>query len=446
MFLANRRAMTIAEGSRTWEGRLVEGKFPLRRFLGGSDHSAVFLTQRTGQDPQKATLKLMEIAGIDPERQLAEWRTAALLSHPHLVRIFEAGRCEIDGTPFLYLVTECAEEDLSQILPQRPLAPAEAGDMLLSLLGALSYLHSKDLVHGRIKPSNVQAVDDQLKLSADHVMPSGEGNIRRRDVYDAPETAAGIVSPAGDMWSVGVTLLAALTQDASFAKDSWGDPAVPSAVPEPFRGIVRECLHLDPKRRCTVSDIVARLQPAARSVPAEPETPTSHPRRGFSRGTAIALATIGAVLVLGLVLFFSRGRNETSQPPATPAQVSQQSAPEATPPSAPPPKPAAAPKPDSRGVAVHQVLPEVPQSARNTIKGKLRVIVQVEVDPTGKVTSARLTSPGPSRYFANLALKAAREWGFSPPTSNGQPVASAWTLGFRFGRTRTEVAPERLPR
>ena len=200
--------MSNPETWKKWEGR-ADGKFPLRQWLGGSDHSAVFLTERPGQT-QKVAIKLIA-ADADADDQLVRWRAAAQLSHPHLMRIYDAGRCRMDGTPLLYLVMEYAEEDLSQILPQRPLAPAEVTDLLPPLLDSLSYLHSKGFVHGRVKPSNVHAMDDQLKLSADQIVSAAASNpaSRRRDVYDAPETAAGIISPAGDVWSVGVTLVAA---------------------------------------------------------------------------------------------------------------------------------------------------------------------------------------------------------------------------------------------
>jgi len=440
--------MMIAEASKTWEGRVVEGKFLLRQKVGESDHSVVFLTERGGQAPARAAIKFIPASGVAVDQQLSRWRAAAQLSHPNLVRIFQAGSCRIDDTPLLYVVTEYADEDLSQILPQRSLTNAEVGDMLPPLVDAISYLHRRGLVHGRIKPSNVLAVGDQLKLSSDHVASRSEGETRRRDVYDAPETAAGILSAEGDIWSVGVTLLAAMTQNPSLTSDSRGDPTVTSTIPEPFRGIIRECLHLDPKRRCSTSDILARLQPAARSVPAErtPE-PSPAPRKGISRG-AIALATVVLALLIALLVFYSRGKQEAAKNPGT--EAAQRSAPAVSqaPASAQPstanPALAEPPKPDSRGVAVRQVLPEVPQSARNTITGKIRVVVRVDVDPAGKVTSAKLTSAGPSHYFANLATKAARQWEFSPPTVKGQPQPSAWTIRFRFGRARTEASPERL--
>src|SRR5579863_9346625 len=221
--------MSSVEVWKTWEGRSVVGRFPLRRWLGGSDHSAVFLTERAGQ-PQKAAIKLIAAENsADADLQLARWRAAAQLSHPHLIRILEAGRSQIDGSSFLYVVMEHAEEDLAQILPVRPLEPAEVTDLLPPVLDALSYLHGKGFVHGRIKPSNVLAVGEQLKLSADQIVSADAPNSkrRRRDVYDAPETAAGIVSPAGDLWSVGATLVAALTQNVPLAEDaSQNDPSL----------------------------------------------------------------------------------------------------------------------------------------------------------------------------------------------------------------------------
>ena len=40
--------MSKPETWKSWEGRTVDGKFPLRQYLGGSDHSAVFLTELSG--------------------------------------------------------------------------------------------------------------------------------------------------------------------------------------------------------------------------------------------------------------------------------------------------------------------------------------------------------------------------------------------------------------
>src|SRR5207245_5219493 len=93
------------------------------------------------------------------------------------------------------------------------------------------------------------------------------------------------------------------------------------------------------------------------------------------------------------------------------------------------------------GSVLHQVLPAVSQSARNTIEGKVRVRVKLAVDQSGNVTEASFLSPGPSKYFARLAMEASRDWKFTPPQIDSQPVSSEWVLKFAFGATATEVYP-----
>jgi len=93
----------------------------------------------------------------------------------------------------------------------------------------------------------------------------------------------------------------------------------------------------------------------------------------------------------------------------------------------------------ARGKVVHQVMPDVSQGARNTIRGKVRVSVKVNVDPSGKVTDAAFEAPGPSKYFADAAIRAAKNWTFAPAKANGENVASQWLLRFEFAPAGTET-------
>src|SRR5260370_8487911 len=71
---------------------------------------------------------------------------------------------------------EYAEENLAEILPLRPLSADEAFEMLRPTAEALASLHQAGFVHGRIKPSNIMATGDQLKISADGLCKIGEPN------------------------------------------------------------------------------------------------------------------------------------------------------------------------------------------------------------------------------------------------------------------------------
>lgn len=253
-----------------WEGQVVNGSFPLRQYLGGSDHSAVFLTERRGREPQRAAIKLIAVDPANTATQLARWEFAAKLSHPHLLRLFETGSCQLDSVVLLYVVMEYAEENLAQILPQRALTPEEARDLLEPALDTLAFIHGKSLAHGRLKPSNILAAQDQLKLSSDSLLrvddPAGglaKGGAAYPSVYDAPEIASGKISSASDSWSLGVTLMEALTQRLP-VPEGMAEPVL-ETVPAPFMGIAHCCLRRDPQRRCSAADIAARLRSSSPS-------------------------------------------------------------------------------------------------------------------------------------------------------------------------------------
>jgi eukaryotic-like serine/threonine-protein kinase len=483
--------LKMSEAWRQWEGEVVDERFLLQRFLGSSDHSAVFLTE-IGQPPQKAALKFIEATAAGAPAQLSRWETASKLSHPHLIRILHFGGCRLGRASMLYVISEFAEENLSQILPVRALSPAEAEYMLRSVIEALAYLHGQGLVHGHLKPSNVMAVDEKLKISSDGVCGTKEKLPNWvRTIYDPPEATTSGPSPAADVWSLGLTLVEALTQKPSWGEGlRQGDSLLPETVPPPFGEIARQCLRLDPQRRLTVSDIAARLLPTA-----------PPPQKGVASRYGIAAAVL-AVILGGVIVgqrFLSKGpesrspQEQVSQPapqapsagsqikspsaeqhtaipgtqvPTAPPGTAEGNAPNASPepknamPSASPepkneppvspvvvPAPAVPPSTRARstpGEVKERFLPSVPRRSLSTISGHVRVTVKADVDSSGKVTRAHLESPGPSHYFAKLAQDSASHWKFTPPQQNGQAVPSQWFLRYTFGRSGTEVHPTQV--
>ena len=190
----------MSELWKQWTGRNVAGKFTLESYLGGSDHSAVFLTtQSTASGSDKAAIKLIAAdrfaADSGAEKQLARWNSIREWNHPNLIRIFEAGRCDLDGTQLLYVVEEYAEENLAQILPERALTAEETRGMLPPVLQALKFVHNKGFVHGSIQPANILAIGDDVKLSTDSLHVAGEkvdpaGAPR---AIDPPEATTGLL-------------------------------------------------------------------------------------------------------------------------------------------------------------------------------------------------------------------------------------------------------------
>ena len=496
----------MTETATKQKGQVVDGKFRLGQFVGGDERSSVFLVDYDGQEVAKAAIKLIPADSVDAPAQLARWRQAAKLSHPHLIRILQAGRCELDHIPMLYVVMEYAEENLSPVIARRPLSPAEARDILGPVADALAYVHAKGFVHCRLKPANIMADDDLLKISSDGLCHIGEssGAAGKPGAYDPPEAAGGRISPAGDVWSLGMTLAEALTQRLPvWERTNQAEPSLPSNLPPELLDLARHCLRRDPQLRWTVADIAARLQ---QNSPTPPKQITPSPESSFINPRAIGgvvLAGVALVAILGgLLLFRNRSQNEpaasvaveqpsarTNVQPTAPARVqptvsatphpkpekksalpAKPPAPAAKPaPQPPPPSPQLAQKPSEkksvaskpaplpsavrseapaatsasgvvRGKIIQQILPDAPQKARDTIRGKVRVSVKVHVNESGSVTEAALDAPGPSQYFADRALKAAQLWKFSPAKIDGRSVPSDWLLHFEIDPSSTTVS------
>src|SRR6059036_4058834 len=85
------------------EGQIVDGVFHLRQYLGAGENSAVFLTEYGERKPLKAAIKLVLPEPLGAELQLFRWEMAAKLSHPHLIRLFQMGRCQLNGATLLYV-------------------------------------------------------------------------------------------------------------------------------------------------------------------------------------------------------------------------------------------------------------------------------------------------------------------------------------------------------
>jgi len=90
---------------------------------------------------------------------------------------------------------------------------------------------------------------------------------------------------------------------------------------------------------------------------------------------------------------------------------------------------------------LHQEIPVVSRSARNSVHGQIKVAVLVTVDRSGNVVAETLENRGSSKYFARLAAGAAKKWRFAPAATQ-EP--RQWLLEFEF--TRGGGAGRAVPR
>jgi TonB family protein len=470
------------------EGRIVAEKFQLLSYLAGSDDSAIFLTslQTAGGKSKEAAIKLMYAAVTDAEKQLAVLRSARELNHPNLIRVFEVGRNEIDGRQLLYVVQEYAEENLSQVLPERALTPEEVREMLPPILDALQYLHGKGFAHGHLQPSNILAIADQVKLSSDALVPLGDRahGAGPASAYDPPEVKSGAISPASDIWQLGITLIEVLTQQLpAWDRARPGSLEIPRSMPEPFRELTKHCLQVDATKRWTIAQILGSLDqrrsgaellespvPALALVSNE-KTHGQSVSRETAGGERAASVTSGQqttrakwpywLLIAAVVVvlyFIARPKSSNPKSSIPPAEVqspqAQQAAPADGTQSAASQPGQVSRQPDRGGGdqkapasanesdVVKRILPEVTPSARHTIHGTIVVRVKVQVDAAGNVQQANIESGRVSKYFSRVALEAARAWKFSPAQS-GETGDRHWVVKFGFSRVKTEASAAR---
>lgn len=414
-----------------WQGEVVNGIFPLGRYLGCSEHSGVFLTKLGTRHHGEVAIKLFPADQAQEEIQIPRWNRAGDLAQPHLLPLFAWGGCQLDGLRYLYVVMEYADQTLAQLLLHRALTADETREMLLPMLDALTFLHSQNLVHTQLKPANIMVVGDQLKLASDTIRRASEGNLgpHALTVYDPPEGQDGSSSPAGDIWALGVNLFEALTRRApsSFGEHR-GMVVLPPDFSPAFRDVVARCLSPSPHDRPSATELVtwaggrsaqhmpsATIQPATPKRP-EPRAPKAAPLRTVPsplppKPRAWLAVMLASVVILALCWIGIHVLRTHRTPDASAASTAAElPAPVSTMPTS---NPGGSDK-LTPPLALHEVIPDVPHSAGRTIRGHIEVSVRATVDPDGSVSAVVANRTGPSRYFRRLAIEAAKQWTFPP--------------------------------
>lgn len=240
-----------------YEGRTIDGTFPLKKLLLPEGRSAFFSTTNAKGLP--TVIRLIE-AHFDEEEILSRWRGVELLEHPNLLRLEKFGQVIVDETSVVYAVMEPVEANLGEVLSQQRLSLADTKQLATSLIAALETLHSHGFVHEHIEPANVLAVGEVVKLRSDCIRetPAGEegGGLQQRDAHD-----------------LSVVLLQALTQQSTLE----GAAAEPP-LPAPFDRIIPKGIRGEWGLQEISNALVQAERPAAAPAPQATEVPVQRPQ------------------------------------------------------------------------------------------------------------------------------------------------------------------------
>lgn len=210
-------------------------------------------------------------------RLLREGRRLQRLSHPGLVRAYEVHR-----EPRAAVVLETLPGQTAAMLfdEQGPLTLRDAVEMGRQLVSVTGYLHAHGLVHADVKPGNAIVSGGQIRL-LDLSLAQRPGRWRRRagtPGYLAPEQAAlADVTPATDVWGIGLMLLEAASGDDPYPVpcSRYDEIHGPVAPPTPlhrrrrtsrrFSDLVEAMTQLDPAQRPTLPQVRDTLAELVRS-------------------------------------------------------------------------------------------------------------------------------------------------------------------------------------
>jgi eukaryotic-like serine/threonine-protein kinase len=292
---------------------LLSDRYRLERKLGSGGMAIVWLARDTKLDRHVAIKILSDVLSAAPgfrERFDREARTAANLSHPNLVRIYDYGSEE--DRP--YLVMEYVDGETLAERTARGGLDEEAGERLArELLGALSVIHAAGVIHRDVKPSNVlldrggqaHLTDFGIAQTGDGTRLTETGHVIGTRGYMAPEVLEGGDATArSDLYSAGVVLEeAAANPDRGrlaslIAQLTQPDPGLrPPSADEALRALSQA--PFDPGETAATRPLpTSRTQPLA-TGPTEPIRRRRVPVWALALLLAVALAAIGVAALGG---------------------------------------------------------------------------------------------------------------------------------------------------
>lgn len=321
-------------------GTLAAGRYRIERELGRGGMAIVYRAH-DGELERPVAIKVLaeHLSGDDNfvARFVREARLASRLSHPNVVRVYDAG--DEDGRPFI--VMECVSG--GSLADTAQLAPERVVELGAQACAGLQHAHDAGLIHRDVKPANLLVRDDGVLKIADFGIARASESTRHTQVgtvlgtaaYLAPEQVSGEdATSASDLYALAAVLYELLTGRPPYVVTSLADLAslqsdgtiapvrdLEPSVPPEVEAAVMRALAREPRFRPASAAELAQELVGTEERPTRPL-----PRRASRSIHRARLWLVAALVVAALAIALGLARlgddgDRASTPPA-PARVS----------------------------------------------------------------------------------------------------------------------------
>ena len=256
-------------------GSVIAGKYKLLQEIGEGGMGSVFMADQTHPVKRRVAVKVIK-AGMDSARVLArfeaERQALALMDHPHIAKVLDAGTTET-GRPF-FVMELVKGIPLTQFCDEHKLPVLDRLNLFMQVCSAVQHAHQKGIIHRDLKPTNIlveshdgkpvpKVIDFGLAKATsgmqltEHSLFTALGQVLGTPLYMAPEQAAFNaidVDTRADVYALGVILYELLTGTTPIERESFKQ----AAFDEMLR-VIREQEPPTPSSRISSSELRASV-------------------------------------------------------------------------------------------------------------------------------------------------------------------------------------------